>query len=113
MSRRCLSVLLVLPIILAALPAATATASNGRRPVRSLLGIVLPGYHANHQALSIGLPVPHRYYAHKPGGYPPSGYNLGAPTYNWGYFGARHCPDWVSHTDYYGDYVQHSYRQGY
>ena len=42
-----------------------------------------------------------------------SGYGFGIPTYNWGYFGARYRPACVSHTGYYGDYVQWGYRRGY
>ena len=38
---------------------------------------------------------------------------MGAPTYNWGYFGVRSRPNGVCHKGYYGDYIDVSYRSGY
>jgi hypothetical protein len=40
-------------------------------------------------------------------------YGFPVPTYNWGWFGAKHYyPRTISHRGYYGDYWQWSYRRG-
>jgi len=55
--------------------------------------------------------VPHFYPEHV--SWAPYGYGLAVPTYNWGYFGARHRPTRVRHTGYHRDYVQWKSIRGY
>ena len=109
MSRRCIAVLVVCLV----LPAATAARGHERRPVRSLFGLVLPLANGNPHAVTVGSRQAQHYPVQIPDPYTASGFSLGVPTFNWGYFGARHVPDSTTHADYYGDYFQRSIRQGY
>jgi len=96
MSRRCLAAILAGVIVLGLAFAGAATAGQPafflRRP-----------------------PAQPRFYPEYVIGYDTYGrqFGFGVPTYNWGYFGARHGPMCVRHTGYYGDYVQWSCRRGY
>ncbi|OHB79634.1 MAG: hypothetical protein A2V98_18690 [Planctomycetes bacterium RBG_16_64_12] len=82
-----------------------------------VFGLVLPAsVWAGHPFRFARKPAPEpRFYPEYVREYDPygAGVGLGVPTYNWGYFGARHGPSCTSHQGYYGDYFQWSFRPGY
>ena len=95
MSRRCLSVVVASVIMLGlTLPSATLARQPPtllRRPEPAPR--LQPDY-ATHQ---------HLWHA----------YGLDAPTFRWGYFGARSRPSFSVHRGYYGKYKQWTCRHGY
>ena len=80
----------------------------------------LTGYHFRHPPEHLGnprqiaaaAPAPHLYGEYNVNR-PWYGYGFGVPSYRWGYFGAHYRPVCNSHTGYYGDFTQWSYRRGY
>jgi len=110
--RRTLPTVLALVLVLGASSAATvsggqrlAALARGQRPHS-------PERLGNPTGFSAGPPAPYRYQQYSTH-YPWYGYGFGVPTYNWGYFGVRWRPGCISHTGYYDDYMQWSYRRGY
>ena len=88
-------------------------------PAGELLGFLkgplhrhAPGYPGNPRQIAAPRPSPHLYGEYNVA-YPWYGYGFGVPSYQWGYFGARHRPAIGSHTGYHDDFSQWGYRRGY
>ena len=71
-----------------------------------------PQYLGNPQQMTVAPPTRHVYPEYNVPG-PWYGYGFGVPTYQWGYFGARHRPAVITHHGYYGEFTQWGYRHGY